>query len=760
MRLIVTLQAYLEQLSGQRRFESAAIGGVALVAAALLQITQPPIFETVSLSLFDAYQRAKPREYTPMPVRIIDIDEESLDRFGQWPWPRTQIAALVERLMEAGAAAIAFDIVFAEPDRTSPAKIAEILASNPEATESYESIVGLKDHDEVLAEIFERAPVVAGVILNHSPSTEATPFQTKSGVAYGGSDPRPRLKAYRGVIGNLQNLQKAATGAGNISIVGDNDRIVRRLQLVSRIGDQILPALSLEALRVALGQSSLTVRMSDASGEVFLGGAAEVTALKVGPFEAPTNESGEMWLHFTEHQPQRSIPAWRFLTTGEEHDAPIDDIQGFIVFVGTSAAGLRDIIATPMRPYEAGVQVHAQAVEQIMTGSFLNRPGWAAGAELAILFAAGLALVASLPTIGAIWGAVLAFALMLTVCLGSWYAFAAQTTLLNPIYIAVGILAVYISLTGWRFFRSERDRAAVRGAFNRYLSPAMVEQIAADPSKLALGGEMRDITLLFSDIRGFTAMSEHMDPQELTNLLNRFMTPMTGALLDHDATIDKYIGDAIMAFWNAPIDQRDHETLAARAALDMLRELEDANEEIKSESQFLSASPDGLRMGVGVNTGPCCVGNMGSDQRFAYSAIGDAVNLASRLEGLTKAYGVDIIMGESTAKALEGFALIEIDLIQVVGRTQPERIFALLGDETFAAANGYPEFLALHNKALAAYRAQTWPDAITIFARAKEAAPSTPDLNKLYAVYLERIDDYEGRLPMLDWDGVFVATKK
>ncbi len=736
-----------------------AVGLLAVAISALFVVAEPTIFQTVKLSVFDTYQRNWPRTYIPAPVRIIEIDEASLESRGQWPWPRHHMAELVTKLNGAGAAAIAFDIVFAEPDRTSPQRIAKILAENPSASGTYDDIANLRDHDSIFVEAVRKAPFVAGVILTNTEDEitgDANIFDAKTGIAHGGQDPREYLPSSLGIVSNIQEIDDAASGLGNISVRGDKDRVVRRVPLLTKFGDDVVPHLSIEALRVAERTSTVFIRSNDGSGET--GGAPGIAALKVGNRIIPTASGGEIWVHYTEDVDDRFVSAANILNDTLTPDALRTKINGHIVLVGPTAPGLRDVIATPIKRIDFGVIVHANLLEQILLGNYLSRPDWAEGAEFAALLIAGAILVFGLSWTNAVSGAALVFVFVAATGGLAIAAFTQAGWLVNPVYVVGTLLFSYMLTTGWRFFATAQEKAEVREAFERYLSPQMVERIADNPDNLKLGGEVRELTILFSDIRGFTAMSEKMDPEELTNLLNRFLTPMSDALMDHDATLDKYIGDAVMAFWNAPLDVPNHQQKAAHATLAMLRRLEDVNRELAAEGGVIGRQP--LRMGVGLNTGDCCVGNMGSDQRFAYSCLGDPVNLASRLEGMTKQYAVDIIIGQSTAAALSDFALLELDLIRVVGRQEPERIYALLGDESLATRAGFTTFSSNFSAALDAYRAQDWELARANFSAAAKTAPPGVQVEGLIEIFRTRIDAYLIAPPPPDWDGVYDATKK
>lgn len=749
----------LSSQPGRRKYARLAavlgLSGVLTIVLLALHGMQTVPLRQVSYLIFDSYQRIKPRPYTPLPVKIVDIDEASLQKLGQWPWPRTRIAELVDRLRAAGAAAIAFDVVFAEPDRTSPKRLAEIIESNPSAERSYDELSGFVDHDDILAQSFARAPVVDGVILTGALAVRAP--AKKAGFVYAGVPPLDLLPSYAGAITSLPELQEAATGTGMISILGDRDRIVRRVQLLSRVGDVVVPSLALDALRVAQGAKSILVKSSTASGETDLADVNTITRLKVGQVEIPTNETGEVWVYYTKPEPRRLVSAADVLFAEKTAEDLAAAFAGHIVFVGTGAAGLRDIVATPIAPYDVGVTVHANVVEQALTGTFLERPDWSFGFERSMIVAIAVVITASVLVAGAVWSGVLTAAVIAGHLAFSWHAFSVQNFLVDPVFPVLSAVAFYALLTGFRFFQSERERAQVRQAFGQYLSPVLVERIADNPSVLRLGGEQRDLTVMFCDIRNFSRLSENLDPQALTGLLNSFLTPMTEILLDESATIDKYIGDSIMAFWNAPLETAGHEQKSVLAALKMRQRVRQLNAELGPIADHVPF----LEIGIGLNSGPCCVGNLGSENRFSYSAIGDTVNLSSRLEGLTKQLGVALILGERTARGYPGEDLFELDLIRVVGRATAERIFTVVPQVVSAGPGLAGDIKTTHTDMLAAYRSQHWPQALDFLERLQSDYGITlDDLKGYYSLMRDRIHHFQSNPPASDWDGVFVAEQK
>jgi adenylate cyclase len=737
-----------------RRSTIVIAGLIPVLLLALAKLALPAVFAQTSSLVFDAYQRLSPRPYVDAGVRVIDIDEESIRQLGQWPWPRTDLAALTQAVAEAGAAAIAFDIVFSEADRTSPRLLAE-RASRQGATPAQVATLGsLPDPDARFTEALAAAPSVLGFFLTQDRPGAA--IEPKAGFAVSGSDPGASLNAYSGAILPMVPFRQAATGLGFVSMKPDSDGIVRRVPLLARANGALVPSFSAEALRVALGAGGMIVRSSDASGEVNAG-APEAVGLKIGEAEVPLTENGELWMHYTPPVADRIVPAWKVLKGRLPPAERKRLFEGRIVLVGAGAIGLRDLVATPVQDRELGVVVHAEAIEQMVLQDFLYRPDWAAGLEMAVLLGLGFLLALLLPSRGAFTGALLAAGMVGSVAGGSWYAFRAHKLLVDPSGPMLALIACYVVVTVLTYLREERQRRYIHGAFDRYLSPELVKRISADPSRLELGGEVREMTVLFCDIRGFSRISEQMAPQEIIAFLIAFLTPMTDILLARRATIDKYIGDAILAFWNAPLDDPDQHENAARAALDMVDRLRSLNAAMPGQED--ASWPGKVEIGIGINSGPCCVGNMGSAQRLSYSLIGDTVNLASRIEGLTKAYGVAILLGEEPACRLPGFATIEVDRVRVVGRDTPATIHALLGDEAVGGSPAFAGFAERHARLLDAYRDRRWDEAEQALAE-NEAEAAERGLAKLYARYRESIRKCRAQPPGTDWDGVTVAETK
>ncbi|MDZ4735075.1 MAG: adenylate/guanylate cyclase domain-containing protein [Rhodospirillaceae bacterium] len=722
---------------------------IALPLLALLlwvRVEDPTMIEALRLRSFDLMQKLAPREVEQYPVQIVDIDEASIVEIGQWPWPRTILAELVDRLMASGAAVVGFDILFAEPDRTSPAMIAHRLDGIDPATRAL--LESLPDHDEIFAETLARCRCVLGYSVLESLGVSANENPVApAAVAEIGGDPRPFLYPYPGVLSNLPALEAAAVGRGLFTLDPEQDGLVRRVPLLMRVGDTILPALAPELLRVATGQTTYAVQRNEIG----------IETLTIAGVKVPTDEQGQVWIRFGLHDQARFVSAGDVLAG---RLAP-EQIAGRIVLIGTSAVGLRDLRATPVDLTMPGVEIHAQLIETVLAGEYLRRPNFMLGAELVATCIFGLLLIGLVPAVRASLSfGVLALALG-GAAAGSWYFFIEKNLLIDPSYPAATAGMLYGLLVYLSHYRTERQRRQTAEAFGRYLSPVMAERVSRDRNALKLGGDERVLTVMFADARGFTALSERYagDPQTLTGIVNKFLTAMSDEVQSLDGTVDKYMGDAVMAFWNAPVDQPDHARVACHAALAMQSAIGRLNEAWQNDPEFAEEgrTPPRIGVGVGINTGRCVVGNMGSETRLEYSALGDPVNLASRIESQTKRYSVPIIVTAATEREAPGLAVLEIDRIAVKGKAEAVTIFALLGDETRAASPSFQALRAAQASFLDHYRGQRWNEARRA---AADLAASEPALAGLCGLYAERIAVLEETPPAPDWDGAYIADEK
>ena len=731
-------------------FVFALIGG-----AVLLRYMDPFFVRSLRLLAYDHLQRLDPEPYNPnLPIRIVDIDEKSLSVIGQWPWPRTTVRDLLLELTSKGAAVVAFDVLFAEPDRTSLEAIVKQLPAS-EATAITTAMAGRPSNDELFAAALKDTPSVLSVALGEGANATLEP---KAGFAVAGDDPRPFLQAFKGASQNLAELENAARGIGAFNWVADRDQIVRHVSLMFRLDQTLVPSLAAEALRIAQGATSYLLKASNASGETAFGQSTGLNHIRIGDVEVPTDGAGGVYIKFRHFTKAAYIPAWKVLA-GE---VPQEEIEGRIILVGTSAPGLLDLRATPVDAAVPGIDIHAQVLEHLLTGTFLERPDYALALEEFVIIVLGLMLALVLPRVSATASGAIGLLTIALVLMSGWAVFRYWNVFFDPSYPALVMGCMTAGITFYTYHTAEAQRSQIRSAFGQYLSPTLVEQLAQSPEKLVLGGEEREMTILFSDVRGFTAISESYkdDPQGLTSLMNRLLTPLTNTIIDHKGTIDKYIGDAVMAFWNAPLDVPQHEIKACAAALAMIDRLGALNRERQEEATSAGQPFLPFRIGIGINTGRCVVGNLGSDLRFNYSVLGDPVNVASRLEGQTKVYGVPVIIGSSTAEKAKGqFAILEVDLVAVKGKTEPQTIYALLGREEIAGDIRFQELRKLYSTMMYCYRSRDWEGAL----EAIELCQSTEHnfgLTGLFDLYRTRIQAFRESAPPADWKGIFVAETK
>ena len=674
----------------------------ALIAGAvLLRYFDPFFVRALRLIAFDSYQRLNPEQYDPsLPIRIVDIDEQSLSKIGQWPWPRTTVGNLLLELASKGAAVVAFDILFAEPDRTSVEEIAKRLPA-AQADLLLAATKGQPTNDQAFADALKQTPSVLSVSLG--PGSE-TPLKAKAGFAVAGQDPRPFIINYDGASKNLASLDDAAHGIGAFNWTPDRDQIVRRVALIYRMGENLVPSLAAEALRVAQKASSYLLKASNASGESAFGQSTGLNHIRIGNVEVPTDSSGAVYLKFRHFNQTAYIPAWKVLA-GEVSN---DDIDGRIILIGTSAPGLLDLRATPLDAAIPGVEMHAQVIEQLLTGRFLTRPDYALALEQFVVLALGIMLALLLPRVSAKTAVAVGLFTMALVLIGGWTAFRYASLLFDPTYPAVALGGMTAAITSYIYHGVEAQRGQIRQAFSQYLSPAVIQEIIADPDRLKLGGEERELTLMFCDVRNFTSISQDLSAVELTQFINELLSPLTEIILEQRGTIDKYMGDAIMAFWNAPLDDPEHTANACHAGLKMVAKMNELNEIWRQRAEAEQRPYKRVNIGMGINTGQCCVGNLGSTYRFDYSAIGDDVNITSRFEGLTKLYGVPAIIGQRALAP--GIDALELDSVAVKGRTRPTQIYTLV--EMLGADKAQLERLKdKYGAFLAAYRKQEWDNA-------------------------------------------------
>jgi adenylate cyclase len=730
----------LRRFARSRSGKAAGAAILALSALTVLRAASPSIVTELQERTFDAYQRIKPRAYADYPVRIADIDDASIAAFGQWPWSRARLAALTNRLAELGAAVVTYDILFSEPDRTNPARIAQELGEGDTAQASTDvkaaaaMLAALPDHDQAFAAALGKTSSVLGFAGTSEPNDIRPPV--KSGLAFVGVEPRKVLPAFRGAIVSLPALTQAAAGVGGLNVSArDRSGIIRRIPMLSSDGDHVYPGLAAETLRVAQQQKGITVRGTGASGETDTGRAA-LLDMRVGEFRIPLTEDGEMWVYYDRNRAERYVSVKDIMDPAREGEVK-PKIEGCLILIGASAAGLQDRHATTLGQTIPSAGIQAQILEQILAHDFITRPDWADGLETVMTFAMGAFVAIMLLSFGAQYSLLAgAIALVLAVA-GSWFGFSQFRLLIDPIYPSLATTLTYVAVERVLHVASDKEKKFARRAFGQYLAPELLARLEASPQAMQLGGEDRNITIMFMDVRGFTPISEQMTATELVEFINTLLAPLSDAIQSELGTIDKYIGDSIMAFWNAPLDIADHTARACRAALKMrevVRGLNDSDAFGFAARGFDDAT---VRIGIGLNAGFACVGNMGSAKRFNYSAMGDVVNVAARIESATKSFGVDILVSQDVARAAPAMAFLEGGEILLKGKSQPSKLLMLVGDEQLAQSPEFAELARLHGNLLDCIDGGSHQDGTQLIVACRALAP--PALQGAYDVLAEKL---------------------
>lgn len=720
---------------------------VLLVVFAGLRLWDPPPIQELRLRTFDMFQLIDPRHKAARPVTIVDIDDKSLAKLGQWPWPRTRIADMIQNLTANGAVAIGFDIVFSEADRLNPDLVASQMRYLDEATRT--KLRELPTNDQILSEAIKRSRVVLGETGQRDIAAEVDMTLPLTGVATVGEEGAERfLFEFPGLLRNVPVIEKVAAGRGLFTIRTERDGLIRRVPMIMRAQGNIMPSLSLEILRVVTGTPTLLVR-TDKAG---------IKAVRLKGVEIPTDRNGQLWVHYARQDPSIYVSAADVL----DNTVSPSKIAGKLVLIGTSAVGLNDIKTTPVSSTMPGVEIHAQVLESLLSGAVISQPNYALVVELLAALIIGLLVIIFTPNLGPV-RLVLAGAMFAAILVGvSWFFYAKSRYLIDFTYPLLSTTAIYLTLIFASFVREQRQRVQIRGMFAQYMSPVLVEQLAQSPEKLVLGGEEREMTIMFSDVRGFTTISESYkhDPQGLIALMNRFLTPLTDVIIEQKGYIDKYMGDAIMAFWNAPLDDAEHQVNACEAAVRMLEKIDIVNKEREQEAAEGGHVYIPLNVGIGLNTGIGVVGNMGSDLKKNYSVLGDSVNLASRLEGQTKEYGFPIIVGSRTALAAKDkFAILELDFIMVKGKTEPEVIYAIAGREDVMHSGAFQRLRNIIIEMLACYRNRDWQGALDAIERGRKSEDADT-LEKLFKLYEARIKDFQVDPPPAEWNGAYALLTK
>ena len=775
---------------------------LSIVAATLLglvRISDPEFVQVLRLKYFDQLQIKYPRTTEGQTYSVIvDIDEKSLREIGQWPWPRTVLADLFNKSKDAGMLVLGLDVLFAEKDRTSPELIAnDVKNRNPEIANLLKK---LPSNESLAMEAMKNFPVVIGHSgLDVTGDADREDIKDTSVKVFLGKNQKPKdwLISYPGLLANVTEFESAASGAGTVSVAEEPDGIIRRVPLISNVAGTVRPTLGLDMIRVAFKGNSIATRTGINGLEEII-----IQTKSIGNAAIPTDENGRVWIYYGESDSAKKEKSRYYVSAVDIINGNVgkERLSGKLGILGTSATGLKDIRPTPVEDRMPGVEIHANLIDTVISAilfytsnknansvynSSLKKgmseedaikeknkvkikgaPFLKSGSNMKFYESLFTILLGLFITIFALrFGPLVNISLLVVIIGAAFYIsikmFLEDKTLFDPTFAGFSTFIIYFGNTFANYLRDANEKKQIRGAFSQYLSPALVEQLADDPEKLVLGGETKKMTFLFCDVRGFTTISESFkaDPQGLTKLINRFLTPLTNEIINENGTIDKYMGDCIMAFWNAPIDVEGHEKMACDATLKMHKAMAELNKIREDEAKAENKKFLELKIGIGLNTGGCVVGNMGSDQRFDYSVLGDSVNLASRLEGQSKSYGVKTVIGPETNESVkDSYATLQLDMIAVKGKKEAVTIFTLVGDSNFKDSSEFKNLEKSHIKILDYYFSQKWQECLNEIETAKILCNTL--MSEYYEIMSKRINEFKKSPPPNNWDGVYVATSK
>ncbi len=724
---------------------------VVVFLAHAVHVLRIPFLENLEAIVYDTRLRLTMPNTVDPRVVILDIDEKSLQEKekggeGRWPWPRDRLALLLDRLFDQyGIAAVGFDVVFAERDESSGIRVLERLGQRelkgvPQFQSVLDQVRPQLEYDDIFARKMKgRAVVLGHVFLSDDPASASKKGMLPPPVLPAGAfgDRRVGVTSWTGYTANLDRLQRAASSAGHINPLPDPDGITRRVPMLVEHAGAYYEPLSLAMVRAVTGQPPVVPVVGE-------GGSADYSGLewiKAGPFEIPVDMQAAALVPY-----RGGKGSYRYYSLVDvlNERVPVGELKGKIALVGTTAPGLLDLRATPVDPVFPGVEIHANLIGGILDGNIKQRPPYVVGAEFVLLLLSGAALALLLPMLTP-FRSMLVTALVLLAVIGTNLVVFHSGNLVLP--LASGILLILVLFTfnmAYGFLVEARGTRLITGLFGQYVPPELVEEMARNPEQFNMAPRAEDLSVLFSDVRGFTTISESLSPEDLSVYINDYLTTMSLVIREgHRGTLDKYIGDAVMAFWGAPMADPDHAQNAVLAALDMMKQAKVLNE------KFHAKGWPPFAIGIGVNSGVMRVGDMGSQIRKAYTVMGDAVNLGSRLEGITKQYGADILIGQETKERISGIVLREIDMVQVKGKDEPITIYEPLGLEGEVEQKRLDE-IKLWNQALRYYRAQDWDKAELQLINLRKAAEKT----YLYDVFLERIAGYRASPPEPGWNGV------
>ena len=672
-------------------------------------------------------------------VIIVDVDEKSLAVQGHWPWSRDKLALLLHNLFEQyRIRVLGLDFVFPEADRAPGLALLDELGNVPGAEQKLTKLRRDLDTDGKFAEALAKYPVIMGYVFDPVHDQHKGVLAAPMLDAKAAADSRISFLQARGYFANIERLQSRAIGGGFFDNPAlDGDGVFRRVPLMQSYGGTVYPSLAFAVTRLALGNPPVDFIFDppDARGSLYL------EAVRLGPLRVPVDEDVAMLVPY--RGPQRSFP---YVSASDVINGVADPAvlkPGSIALLGTSASALFDLRVTPFSKAYVGVEIHANLISGMLDGRVKQRPSYYIGMELLMLMIISIVLALWFPRLSPLAGAALVLTLLAAVfaiALAGWEHENLITPMGVPLLFTVSL---FLAQMLYGFFVESRSLRSLTRQFGEYVPPEIVAEMADNPERVSMEGEARDMTVLFSDVRGFTSISEKLEAKELSVLMNEFLTPLTKVIHKHRGTIDKYMGDAVMAFWGAPLPDQERASNALEAGFEMLQAVRDL------DAPFAERGWPPINIGVGLNSGTMRVGNMGSEFRRAYTVMGDAVNLGSRLESLTKEYGVGMICSDHTRKAAPaGWAFRELDAVRVKGKNEPVAIFEPLGPAAEVPPE-YQEELQRHAAALHAYRAQNWDEAEAAFTALAQSG------KKIYQLFLDRIAGFREQPPEENWDGAW-----
>ena len=701
---------------------------ILLVILALVVFFMDPHFlRFMELKALDLRMVSRGQLPTTGQVIIATVDEKSLSEIGRWPWSRSMTAKLVDSLKEYGAKAVGFDIVFAEPEQSTGPSADAILAKSVKSAKNvslgYFFHTSMKDVEFLSEEYINASGSLIGGSMYSMVREKGHEGDYNLITAYA---PVPSIKA----------IAESGENCGYFNAFPDPDGVIRWSPLVIKFQDNFYYSLPIALLMQYLDYPMIVLNLAEFG----------VDGVMLGDLRIPTDEIGRLLINYL--GPAKTFPHYSISDIIAGRLSP-ELIKGKIVIVGATATGIYDLRVTPFSPVYPGVELHATVVENILQGNFLEQSAWTTFIDICGIIVFGMIIGIAIPRLKALQGILLVMVLLGGFVAGNTLIFAKYNTWLNMVYPVLTMMTIYLVITVYRYFTEEREKKKIRGAFQYYLTASVINELLKDPTKLKLGGDKKDLTVMFSDIRGFTTISEKLTPEELVRLLNEYLTAMTDIVFKYEGLLDKYIGDAIMAVFGAPVDQPDHALRSCRTALEMMATLKGLQQKWAAEGRPF------VDIGVGINSGDMVVGNMGSNMRFDYTVMGDNVNLSSRLEGINKEYGTHIVISEFTYEVVkEEVFCRELDAVRVKGKKLPVKIYELICERKDAAE--HEEYIGRFHAGLAHYKAARWDEGIAAFQSVMEIRPDDPPAT----LYIQRCQDLKEHPPEGEWDGVFTMTRK